>query len=115
SQPVVIVNQEFVRRFIPGGSPLGQRVSVVDYQYMQNMEIVGVVANTIPSSLRERSARPCVFVPFFQLPPGRIGFATFEIQVTGSFSDVSTAVLDLLRPQLPGLSLATRPFTAQIE
>jgi putative ABC transport system permease protein len=112
--PVAIVNQEFVRKFMPNGLPLGHRVSAADSQLWQNMEIVGVTANFIPYSLR-RPMRPCVYVPFFQQPPGRVAFGTFEIHARGSFSAVSAAAEGVTRRLLPGTAVKTRPFTAQVE
>jgi predicted permease len=114
TQPVVIVNEEFVRRYIPDGYPLGQRVSAADPKSYQNMEIVGVVANSISYSLREH-ARPTVFIPFFQQLPGRMGFGNFEIQVNGSLSTVSNEVVQVMRPRTPGMPLVVRSFTAQVE
>ena len=112
--PVVIVNEEFVRRLIPGGHPLGQRVSVADANTYQNMEIVGVAANSLTYTLRQ-SVRPTVYVPFFQQPADRLGYGTFEIQVDGSLTAVSTAAIQRLRPSLPGIPLTTRSFTSQVE
>ena len=112
--PVAIVNQEFVRRFIPSGQPIGQSVSAADSRFWQNMEIVGVTANSVPYSLRE-PARPCVYVPFFQQPPERAGFGTFEIRASGSLRAISSAVEQVMRPLAPGLPLTVRSFTAQVE
>ena len=112
--PVVIVNEEFVRRFIPHGQPLGRIVSVADSQLWQNMQIIGVSGNLIPYSLRE-PLRPCVFVPFFQQPPGRVAFGTFEVRAGGSLSRVSSAMEAAMRRRLPGVSLKARSFTAQVE
>jgi len=90
--PATIVNDEFVRRFLPGlRHPLGQLVSASDSRFWKNMSIVGVVANSRPYSLRE-PLRPCVYVPFFQQPPDRIGFGTFEIKASGSLSAVTTEI-----------------------
>ena len=111
---VVIVNDEFVRRYLPGGHPLGQRVSAADAHDYQNMEIVGVTANSIPVSLRQKP-RPCVFVPLYQQPPGRIGFGTFEIQVDGSLTAVSAAVTQLMQQRVQGPPNVVRSFTAQVE
>jgi len=111
---VVIVNQEFVRRYMPGGHPLGQRVSAGDSRYWQDMEIVGVAGNATPYSLRE-PARPCVFVPFFQQAAGRMGFGTFEIKAAGSLSGISSAVEAAIRPNVPGMPLKVRAFTDQVE
>src|SRR5205807_2687843 len=112
--PVVIVNEEFARRFIPHGQPLGRIVSVADSQLWQNMQIIGVSGNLIPYSLRE-PLRPCVFVPFFQQPPGRVAFGTFEVRAGGSLSRVSSAMEAAMRRRLPGVSLNARSFTAQVE
>ena len=109
-----IVNQEFVRRFISSGLPLGQRVSAGDSRFWQDMEIVGVVGNATPYSLRAPT-RPCVFVPFFQQPEGRMGFGTFEIKAAGSLSTISGAVEQVMRPKSPGLPLTIRSFTDQVE
>jgi len=112
--PVVIINEEFVRRFIPHGRPLGRTVSVADSQLWQNMQVIGVSANLVPYSLRE-PLRPCVFVPFFQQPPGRVAFGTFEIRAGGSLSGVSSAIEDTMRRRLPGVPLKARSFTGQVE
>ena len=112
--PVVIVNQEFVRRFIPSGPAIGRRVSASDSHYWQNMEIVGVTANSVPYLLRE-PLRACVYVPFFQQPAGGMGFGTFEIKAAGSMRAVSSSVEELMRPRAPGVPLKVRPFTAQVE
>ena len=112
--PAAIVNQEFVRRFMPNGRPLGRRVSVANSQLWQNMEIVGVSANFIPYSLREPLS-PCVYIPFFQQPPGRVEFGTFEIHARGSLSAVSAGVESVTRRLLPGTAVKTRPFSVQVE
>ena len=114
AQPVVIVNQEFVRRFIANGNPLGQHVSMADSPDFQNMEVIGIAASSIPYSLRD-PMRASAFVPFFQLPPGRRGFATFEIHASGSLSAVSSGVEEAIRSRIPGVPVKTRSFTAQVE
>jgi putative ABC transport system permease protein len=114
AMPVVIVNEEFVRRFMPGGHPLGQRVSAADSRFWKNMEIVGITANSVPYSLRE-PPRPCVFVPFFQQSPERMGFGTYEIKAAGSLGAVSPAAEEIMRSRAPGLPLKVVSFTAQVE
>jgi len=111
---VVIVNEEFVRRFIPAGRALGQRVSVASSRYWQAMEIVGVVSNAAHYSLRE-PLRPNVFVPFFQQAPDRMVFGTFEIRGKGSLGALASAVETVMRRKLPGIPVKTRSFTAQVE
>jgi ABC-type antimicrobial peptide transport system permease subunit len=112
--PAVIVNEEFVRRFLPTGNPLGQMVSASDSRLWQNMQIVGVVGNSQPYSLRER-VRPCVYVPFFQQPGDRLGFGTFEIKAGGSLSAVAADVQRTLSRQLGDTPLRIRLFTEQVE
>ena len=113
--PVAIVNEEFVRRFIPAGrNPLGQVISASDSRFWQTMEIVGLVANSRPYLLRE-PVRPCIYVPFFQQPADRIGYGTLEIKANGSLNAVSAEIARTLGRQLPGVPMRVRPFTAQVE
>jgi putative ABC transport system permease protein len=113
--PVAIVNEEFVRRLLPGGgNPLGQLVSATDSRLWKNMEIVAVVGNSRPYSLRG-SLRPCIYVPFFQQPADQIGFGTFEVKASGSMSAVTTEISQILGRQVRGVPLTVRPFTAQVE
>jgi predicted permease len=113
--PVTIVNEEFVRRFLPAGrNPLGQLVSASDSRFWKNMEIAGVAANSRPYSLRE-PLRPVVYVPFFQQAPDRMGFGTFEVKASGSLRAVAAEISNTLAQQVPGAPLQVRPFTAQVQ
>jgi len=115
SAPVTIVNEEFVRRFMAGGrNPLGQVVSASDSRLWKNMEIVGIVGNSRPYSLRE-GVRPCVYVPFFQQAGERMGFGTFEVKGSGAQSVVSGEIARSLGRQFPGAVLRVRPFSEQVE
>ncbi len=80
--PVAIVNETFVRRFLPGGSPLGRRIrnpSPVQGEQAPWMEVVGVVADATYLSLRD-AVPPTMYVPLAQQ------------DVTGSFSFVTLSV-----------------------
>jgi putative ABC transport system permease protein len=113
--PTAIVNEELARRLLPGGgNPLGQLVSETDSPNWKNMEIVGVVGDSRPYSLRE-GLRPGIYVPFFQLPAEQLGYGTFEIQASGSLSDVSVEVSQTLGRLTPGEPVKVRAFTAQVE
>jgi len=112
--PAAIVNQEFVRRFLPGVNPLGQAISAADSRYWKNMEIVGVAGDSHPYTLRE-APRPCVYVPFFQQSPDRIGFGTLEVKAAGSLNAVAADISRTLSRVAPGAELRIRPFTAQVE
>lgn len=63
---VIAVNEAFVSRYLPGGSPLGQRVRIGPADRLSApKEIVAVVGNTQNRGLREPSA-PEIFVPLHQ-------------------------------------------------
>jgi predicted permease len=111
---VAIVNESFARRYLRAGEALGQRVTAADSRFWQDMEVIGVVSDAAHYSLRE-PARPCVFVPFFQQAPDRIGFGTFEIRGEGSLAAIASAVEAVIGPKLPGATVKTRSFTAQVE
>jgi predicted permease len=53
SQPVVLVNQTFVRRFFPNQDPIGKHFGLVAPQYSGAFEIVGVFADFKLTSPRE--------------------------------------------------------------
>lgn len=68
SQPVVIVNQSFARKFFHGESPVGR--------YLDKMRIVGVVADTVLSSGLTSGAAPLtseetIFIPAAQIVESR--------------------------------------------
>jgi predicted permease len=112
--PVAIVDQEFVRRFLPGVNPLGQVISATDSRYWKNMEVVGVAGDSRPDTLRE-GVRPCIYVPFFQQPLDRIGNATFEVKAAGTLNGVAADLSRTLSRVAPGAELRIRPFTEQVE
>lgn len=113
SQPVAIVNEEFVRTFLNGGDPLGRRVSSQESPDWQNMEIVGVVKNTASSNLRV-SPPPSVYVPYFQIVKNP-GEATIEIRALGSLARVADAIRREIHNRLPDTALTIVPFTKQIQ
>jgi putative ABC transport system permease protein len=112
--PVAIINQEFERHYLAGVNPLGQVISTNDSRFWKNMEIVGVVGDSHPYTLRE-APRPCVYVPFFQQPPDRIGYGTFEVKATGSLNAMAADLSRILSRVARGAELRIRPFTSQVE
>ena len=62
-EPVVIVNQAFVDRYLPGEEPLGRKLSF----WGVSRSIVGVVADVRFMGLREPAA-PAVYPPLAQVP-----------------------------------------------
>jgi predicted permease len=70
--PVVLVNDAFVRRFLPNVDPIGRRVRLDRMRDTANTggrEIIGVVGDLRRFSLTE-SARPWVYLPHAQSPTG---------------------------------------------
>jgi putative ABC transport system permease protein len=67
--PVVLVNQEFVRRFLPKGNAIGQHITI----YMGNgasqvrSEIVGIVGD-VKDWFGQRNFNPQVYAAFLQSP-----------------------------------------------
>ena len=66
SPRVVIVNEEFVRRFLPEGEPLGRRITTVD-QTSAEFEVVGVVGSVRRTGLGE-DAPAAAYFPYLQRP-----------------------------------------------
>ncbi|HEX8696734.1 MAG TPA: ABC transporter permease [Longimicrobium sp.] len=64
SPPVLVVNQAFARRHLPGEDPLGRRVAIGD---QPPREIVGVVGDVRHRGLDEE-AQPEFYVPYLQAP-----------------------------------------------
>jgi putative ABC transport system permease protein len=75
--PVAIVNQAFVRQYLPHMDGIGQQVVVgrrEGAQFADNArEIVGVIADTRETGLEEAPV-PAVFVPLAQVPDGFMNF-----------------------------------------
>ena len=70
--PVMIVNQEFVRRFMPAGTPIGRRV----HGWGEWFTIVGVVPDSKTFRLTE-SAQPYFYVPIHQIYRPEMGLVFF--------------------------------------
>lgn len=113
SQLVAIVNQEFVHLFLHGVNPLGHRVSSLDSPDLHDMQIVGVVQNTISADLRE-SPPPFVYLPYFQEIKDA-PLVTFEIRAKGSLASAADAIQLEIHNQLPDTALTIVPFTKQVQ
>jgi len=125
SRHVAIVNQAFVKKYLAGGNPLGQKVAV----YMRGLEekdnppceIIGVVGNVHVMGLDEAS-EPIVYWPHPELPMTRMTIlvrtSTDPLSLAGAARD-QLRLLDAEQPmaniatmeQLLGDSLARSRFT----
>ena len=85
AQPVMVVNEEFVRRFFPGrgivGQTLGMTFTFPDGEFTFTPKaVVGVVGNAVHESVRG-PVRPIVYVPMAQEPLQSIFVAGIFIAV----------------------------------
>jgi predicted permease len=108
---VAIVNEAFARRYFPGQNPVGQYLSATVTRPPADLQVVGLVKNTITDGLRE-AAPETVYVAFFQHPHNE---ANLEIRVAGSLSQVSAAIRKELQPRLPSAPVEVRALSEQVE
>jgi len=92
SQPVVIVNEAFGRKFFPDENPLGRYITFANRQW----QIVGLCSNHKYAGLRW-NASPILYLPHTQMGPTRVTYA--------------------IRSVLPSLSLvpAVRKAVAEVD
>lgn len=83
---VLIVNQEFARRFFAGGDPLGHKIR----GWGESFTVVGVVANTKFRQITER-VRPAIFVPIRQVYRPEYGLS-FEVRTAGPLPAAMSAI-----------------------
>jgi predicted permease len=96
-QPVMIVNQEFVRRFIPTGDAIGRKV----HGWGEWLTIVGVVQDIKYFHINENS------IPYFYVPARQIyrpeDGATFYVRTRGSVEQAMVALRREAQALDPGL------------
>ncbi|HEV2245438.1 MAG TPA: ABC transporter permease [Terriglobia bacterium] len=114
SAPVAVVNQAFVRKFVPGGNPIGRRVSMGTPFRPPGMEIVGVAGDAKFSSARD-PAEPMLFLSAFQLKSVMTYVNEVEIRAAGNPATVTDEVrrgLHAIDPNLPITHVTT--LSAQV-
>ena len=110
ASPVVVVSEEFVRRFYKGENPLGRRIRV--YSKEEPMEIVGVAKNLREHSLIARMPT-VMYVPVAQTHDAAVRTSHAYFQVTwvvrtaGASAEVSQRIREELRALEP-----RQPITA---
>jgi predicted permease len=105
SAKVVIVNQTFVRRYIPSPNPIGTIVRTVAEPGFPSTiyEVVGVVKDTKYTSLRD-DMPPIAFVPFTQNPQPA-AFVRMVIRYSESNTDVMTEIKRRIVDSHPGMAV----------
>jgi putative ABC transport system permease protein len=115
SRPVAIVNETFVRRFLPGEQPIGQTVRLgleADTRY----EIVGVVGDTVYTTPRD-GMLATMYVPMAQRKPSEF-WATVLLTVNtapGTRAMVERDVAEALRRADPTIAFTFGTFDELVE
>ena len=112
---VAIVNQEFSRKFMGGGNPIGRsfRMLVGPGEPQHVYQIVGLVKNSKYQSLRE-DFKPIVFVAESQNKEPGLG-VTFMVRSTLPLGSLMTAVKKTVLDENSEISLRFQVFTAEVQ
>ncbi|HVQ15503.1 MAG TPA: FtsX-like permease family protein, partial [Vicinamibacterales bacterium] len=121
TQPVMIVNEAFVRRFLPGGNAVGKPMAVTfrtppagDFS-LGTKTIVGVVGDSVYRSIRA-PLRPTIYFPLAQRD-GPLLFTNFFIAVraaAGSPTLLTRELTSALKSDNPDLTLTFRTLSEQV-
>jgi predicted permease len=110
SLKVVIVNQTFVDRYLPGRPPLGHHLSI-DGEHGEPYTIVGVAQNSKFTTVRERDA-PVAYFPYVQIPD--IATMQVELRTQGHPAALLPSVQRVVHDFGPDLA-ALQPMTQQAQ
>jgi putative ABC transport system permease protein len=106
AQPVVLINEAYVRRFYPGGAAIGREIN--------GRVVVGVTADAVFGSIRAGS-RPRVYVPLAQSagagPPDRTRISLSLLSIAPSPGRLAPAVASALVAVDPNIHFAFRPLS----
>jgi putative ABC transport system permease protein len=115
SGPVAIVNETFVRRFLPGEQPIGQRVRL-GFEPGTRYEIVGVVGDTVYTTPRE-GMLATMYVSMAQRKPSEF-WPTVLLTVNtapGTRAIVEREVAEALRRADPAIAFTFGTFDQLVE
>ena len=114
SPRVAIVNEAFVRQFLPGAPVIGRRLrTLAEPRYPETVyEIVGIVADTRYNSYRS-GTQPMAFAPDSQYPAQRSSTAMM-IYGSGDPEVTAAAVRRVLADRHSDLAMEFVPFQARI-
>lgn len=89
---VVVINQTMARRYFPDEDPVGKQLTV-NFDRPETREIVGVIGDVLHSGL-DSSARPEMFVPYWQSPTTQL---TFLVKTTPDAATMAPAIKNAIR------------------
>jgi predicted permease len=110
STKVVIVNQTFVERYLPGRPPLGHHLSI-DGEHGPQYTIVGVTQNSKYTKVREQDVAMAYF-PFTQIPD--VASMQVELRTAGNPTILLPQVQRSIQEFGPDLA-ALQPMTQQAQ
>jgi predicted permease len=111
SPKVAVVDENFVRRFLPDQNPIGQKFFLGSSSTAENtFEIVGVA---MPAELTNihSAARPKAYLAYSQVPPKLLGALYFEVRAGGDPRALISSLRDAvagLDPKIPLINLNTQ-------
>lgn len=108
---VAVVNQAFVRKYLDGLEPLGQRVRMSPFFTKTDMTIVGVVKDAVYESLRA-PAPPTVYASYLQVMGRPMNLV---LDTRGPVAGVTAALHAAIQPQVPAAPLRIRTLASQID
>jgi predicted permease len=119
SSRVAVVNEAFVREFLPGQDPIGQHFGIGDARNSGDYEIVGIVEDSKYQDARV-PAYAMAFMPMLQSPPGApvndgsIYINDIELDAAGSLQNLEPSVRRAIAEIDPNLAiLQMTSFTDQ--
>ena len=108
-----VANQEFVRKYLGGGNPIGRRLGFEDAKNASDIEIVGVAGDAKYSGVQDE-APPTVYLPYLQRVK-YLGGMSFEVRTAGDPMALAPAARRVARAMDPNLALYdVRSQTEQI-
>jgi len=102
SMPVVVITESIARRYLAGRDPIGHRLRGLAASQQYDAEIVGVVADVRPVTLRDAPA-DMVFYPYALRRADALPNA-IDVRVSGDPDGVVNALRDALTRADPGLT-----------
>jgi putative ABC transport system permease protein len=111
TQPVIVVNEAFARKYFGDKNPIGQQILEDPEPGLPTFAIVGVVGDTVEGQV-STPAGPFGFISYRQLPPAS-PMSHFMIGIAGQFAVRSTlpgtalerAVRDIIKQEAPTYAL----------
>ncbi len=125
SRPVVVVNEEFVRRFFDGADPMGATVGIGGPDRGGDFEIVGVVED-VKYTNPHQPVRPMMFLSAFQAPDyddasmrnvmlRSMMLRSIVIRTTGGASNLEPAIRTAIAEVSADMNVSwVRPLTMQV-